>query len=99
MLPQYLIDYLRADLLIRPGTLAIHTASSMAGQAKTSDVDAISRRKGFLGDSQLEKPRFPGAIHHIKIMHNGLGRARVFYKNLGSVQFVQNNPIPPAAAP
>jgi hypothetical protein len=89
-LPQYLIDYLRSALNIRPGTLVIHTASSMAGQHKTANVNEISRQKGFLGDSQLELSKYPGSIHHIKIMHNGQGKGRVFYKNLGGVQFMQN---------
>ncbi len=73
-----------------PGTLAIHTSSSIANYGKTADIDAISRTKGFLGKPQLEVTKFPGAMHHVKIPHNGKGKARVFYKNLGGTQFVQN---------
>ena len=92
-LPEYLITYLRSDLHANPGTLAIHTASSVAGYGKSADVDAISRAKGFLGAPQLEEDRFPNTRHHIKIMHNGKGRARVFYKNRGGAQFVQNQAV------
>jgi hypothetical protein len=87
-LPQYLIDYLKSAG--KTGSLAIHPAGSMAHQA-TADINNISRKKGFLGTNQLELSTFPGSIHHIKIMHNGQGRGRVFYKNLGGVQFMQNS--------
>jgi hypothetical protein len=73
-----------------PGTLAIHTSSSIANYGKSADVETISRAKGFLGKPQLEEAKFPRAIHHVKILHNGKGKARVFYKNQGGVRFVQN---------
>ena len=88
--PPFLIDYLSAALKVRPHTLAIHTSSSIAGYKTSADQDAVARAKGFIGNPQLELGRFPNAIHHVKIMHNGKGKARVFYKNLGGVQFVQN---------
>jgi len=91
-LPQYLIEYLESDLKLHPGTLAVHTSSSIAGYGKSADLQAIARKKGFLGDPQLELNRFPNSRHHVKILHNGKGRARVFYKNLGGAQFVQNQP-------
>lgn len=91
-LPQFLIKYIDAALKRAPGTLAIHTASSIAKykSGPDVDVDAISRTKGFIGNPQLEPAKFPNAIHHVKIFHNGKGKARVFYKNRGRVHFVQN---------
>jgi hypothetical protein len=89
-LPKFLIEYIEAALTAKPGTLAIHTASSIENYKKSADLDAISRTKGFIGNPQLEEGKFPNAIHHVKIFHNGKGKARVFYKNLGGVQFVQN---------
>ena len=94
-LPQYLIDYLRPAIAANSASLAIHESASIANQ-KSADPQAISRKKGFIGTNQLEIGKFPGAIHHLKIMHNGQGRGRVFYKNLGGVQFVQNQPKPGA---
>lgn len=90
--PGYLIKYIEAALKRAPGTLAIHTASSIEKYKAGPDVDidAISRTKGFIGNPQLELTKFPHAIHHVKIFHNGKGKARVFYKNRGRVQFVQN---------
>lgn len=89
-LPAFLIEYIESALNDAPGTLAIHTSSSIENYKKSADLDAISRTKGFIGNTQLETATFPNAIHHVKVFHNGKGKARVFYKNLGGVQFVQN---------
>jgi hypothetical protein len=89
-LPTFLIEYIEAALKAAPGILAIHTSSSIENYKKSADLDAISRTKGFIGNPQLEQKKFPNAVHHVKIFHNGKGKARVFYKNLGGVQFVQN---------
>ena len=89
-LPQFLIKYLREALKVSPDSLAIHQSSSIERYKKTANIDQISRTKGFIGTTQLEKAKFPNAIHHIKIFHNGKGKARVFYKNLGGINFIQN---------
>ncbi len=90
--PSYLIDYLDAVLKTNPGTLAIHKAGTVKNYTPGPDfdLDAISRTKGFIGTSQLEKTVFPNGIHHIKILQNEKGKARVFYKNRRRVQFVKN---------
>lgn len=88
--PGFLIEYLRAEVAQASQSLAIHKASSIAGQGADTDKKLIRRVKGFIGKSQLETQRFPAAVHHVKIFHNGRGKARVFYKNTGSAQFVQN---------
>lgn len=90
-LPKFLIDYLESQVKANPDSLAIHTASSIAGYKKsTADHDIISRAKGFIGNPQLEAAKFPNAIHHVKIFYNDQGKARVFYKSQGGAQFVQN---------
>ncbi len=88
-MPQFLIDYIEEALKSAPDTLAIHTSTSIKGQS-TANQESISRTKGFIGNPQLELGKFPNAVHHVKIFHNGNGNARVFYKNVGGVQFVQN---------
>ena len=88
--PEFLIEYLRAEVAKAGQSLAIHRASSIQNYGASADQDAIYRAKGFIGRPQLELQRFPIAVHHVKIFHNGAGRARVFYKNTGTVQFVQN---------
>lgn len=89
-LPSFLIDYLKSALDMAPDTLAVHASSSIANYGTSADLEAISRKKGFLGKPQLEESKFPNAIHHVKILHNGKGKARVFYKNVGGVHFVKN---------
>lgn len=88
--PSYLIEYLRAEVAQTPQSLAIHKASSIEGQGTGTNQKLVRRVKGFIGRSQLETQRFPAAAHHVKIFHNGKGKARVFYKNTGTAQFVQN---------
>lgn len=91
--PPFLIEYLRTEVANAPQSLAIHKASSIQGQGTGTDQKLIRRGKGFMGRSQLETQRFPDAVHHVKIFHNGKGKARVFYKNTGSTQFVQNQRV------
>ena len=89
-LPKFLIDYIKARSPDGRESLAIHTASSITGYKATADQKAISRKKGFIGNPQLETKKFPKAIHHIKVFHNADGKARLFYKFRGSSQFIQN---------
>lgn len=90
--PAFLIKYLESAVSTQPDSLAIHKSSSISGYKSDGvDQDAISRTKGFIGQPQLERKRFPNAIHHVKIFYNEEGKARLFYKNQGGgVQFVQN---------
>jgi hypothetical protein len=89
-MPDFLIKYLKEALQVSPRSLAIHASSSIEGYQKSANIDQISRTKGFIGKTQLEVSKFPNAIHHVKIFHNGKGKARVFYKNLGGISFIQN---------
>lgn len=89
-LPQFLTDYIGAVMAGGGGTLAVHTASSIAGYGDNANQTAISRDKGLLGNPQLELKKFPTAAHHVKIFFNAENRARVFYKYRGSLQFIQN---------
>ena len=90
-LPQFLIEYIESAQVANPGSLAIHVASSIAGQKSGVDHDAITRKRGFMGDTQLEEAKFPKAAHHIKIFYNAKGNARVFYKLTdGGVNFIHN---------
>ena len=91
VLPQFLIDYIAATQAAGGGAdLAIHVASSIARYGASANHAAISRAKGFMGTTQLEVGKFPTAVHHVKIFFNDAGRGRLFYKNAGSLQFVQN---------
>jgi hypothetical protein len=85
--PRFLLEYVRS--VAQPGTIAIHPSVGIGGYKK-EEQDNIARRRGFLGTNQLERQRFPNAVHHFKIFYNTVGNARFFYKYEGNVQFVQN---------
>jgi hypothetical protein len=89
-LPLFLIEYIEAVSQNSPGSLAIHIGSSIEGYGSKANQKRISRRKGFMGKSQLEPKKFPGAVHHVKIFYNKSGKAKLFYKFRGSLQFVEN---------
>lgn len=89
-LPTYLVDFIETALVRAPGTLAIHQSSPIAGYGPSANHETISRKKGFIGNPQLELSKFPNAVHHIKIFYNGKGDARLFYKVGGGVQFTSN---------
>jgi hypothetical protein len=89
-LPKFLIDFIGTISTVEIGSLAIHTSSSIEGY-KSADKSNISRSKGFIGTNQLEFAKFPAAMHHVKILHNGEGKAKLFYKYNGSLHFVKNH--------
>jgi hypothetical protein len=91
-LPDYLINYMENFCPAGDDSIAVHSPKSIAGYAdKPGEIDkaTITRTKGFIGDPQLEKGRYPHAIHHINIFYNDVGRARVFYKYEGNIRFLK----------
>lgn len=91
-LPEYLINYMESFRPAGDDSIAVHAPKSIAGYAdKPGEIDkaTITRTKGFIGEPQLEKGRFPNAIHHINILHNDAGRARIFYKYEGNIRFLK----------
>jgi len=91
-LPDYLINYMENFCPAGDASIAVHSPKSIAGYAdKPGEIDkaTITRTKGFIGDPQLEKGRYPDAIHHISILHNEQGKARVFYKYEGNIRFLK----------
>lgn len=91
--PGYLKEFMVRTSPNPEQAIAIHTSSSIAGYSGKEDgldKSRIERRRGFMGTNQLEKNRFPNAVHHIKIFSNEEGKARLFYKFEGSIQFVKN---------
>jgi hypothetical protein len=89
-LPQFLLNYIQATPPGSPDSIAIHPASSIAGYGDKANQANISRDKGLLGNPQLELKKFPNAVHHLKIFFNEAGKARLYYKFRGKIQFVQN---------
>ena len=93
-LPDYLINYMENFRPAGDGSIAVHGPRSIAGYAdKPGEIDktTITRTKGFIGEPQLEKGKYPNAIHHINIFYNDQNpnRARVFYKYEGNIRFLK----------
>lgn len=91
-LPRYLINYIENFCPLGEESIAVHPPNKISGY---SDKDGamnkatIARAKGFIGKSQMEVAKYPNAIHHINIVVNDSGKARVFYKYNGSIRFLK----------
>lgn len=91
-LPAYLISYIESFCPLGDQSVAVHLPKAIAGYTeKQGEMDkaTITRTKGFIGDNQMELTRYPDAIHHINILFNDLGKARIFYKYRGSIRFLK----------
>lgn len=89
-LPGYLLEYVEHTSRNRAADIAVHAPASIANYSDADGLDKakIQRRRGFFGKSQREK--FPSAIHHFAVFHNGAGKARLIYKFNGNISFIKN---------
>ena len=92
--PQYVRDYLELEL--KPGSklISFHRPSGF-GTAASRYTDEeklnIRRTKGIFATNEYRRSENPNARHHLKVFHNGNGKARLFYKiNGGAIKFIQN---------
>ncbi len=91
-LPDYLINYISSFCPIGDDSVALHIPKSISGYAdKEGEIDkaSITRTKGFIGKYERETDKYPDAIHHINILFNDDGKARIFYKYQGSIRFLK----------
>jgi Z1 domain/Type III restriction enzyme, res subunit len=88
-LPEFLIRYIESFSPQGELSLAIHNTGSIDGYAD-ADKERIERKKGLIGKSDREETKYPHAIHHIKIYRNSKGKARVYYRYVGSIKFLRN---------
>lgn len=89
-LPKFLIDFIRRFSQDGVDSLAVHQSTDIVNR---SDVDKedIYRPKHLIGNSEMEKEKYPHAIHHIKIFFNSRNnKARIFYRYANNVKFLKN---------
>lgn len=87
--PNYLLRYIDKTSIGLKGGVFVHKAIDISNYGEDTDKDSISRKRGFIGNPQIASA--PSAtVHHIFVIHNGRGRARIFYKFVGSIQFIKN---------
>ena len=91
--PQYLIDYIENFLPSADRSIALHEPKSISGYKESESLDRenIVRARGFIGQRELEPEKYTEAIHHINILHNENGKARVFYKYQGNIRFLKTS--------
>lgn len=89
-LPQYLISYIETFCPTGDKSIAVHLPKSIANyKDKDTNRSTITRARGFIGNRELEIDKFPNAIHHIYVLYNEHGKARVFYKYEGNIRFLK----------
>ncbi|MBU2102354.1 MAG: DEAD/DEAH box helicase family protein [Candidatus Omnitrophica bacterium] len=88
-MPQYVIQYVENFMPEGDASIAIHKAFSIANY-KDAQQDKIERAKGFIGNNDIEKSKFPQAIHHFKIFYNTSNKARIYYRYIGNIKFLKN---------
>ncbi len=90
--PGYLRRYIqRTSDFGGAAAIFVHPSTDISGYkaAPGLDKERVIRSKGFFGNPQLA-PAPPSTVHHLKIFHNGGEEARLFYKFVGSIQFIKN---------
>lgn len=94
LFPDYIVDFIEADLRNTEGNVCFHTASEFGAKAKTytnEEVAAIRRKKGIFSNNEFQRGSRPKARHHLKIFYNRDNKARLYYKiNGDAVKFIQN---------
>lgn len=88
-LPDFLLEYIKHFSPNGDESIAIHPSGSMAGY-KDANQERIERARSFIGNRELEKDKYPNAIHHFKILYNAQNKARIFYKYEGNIKFLKN---------
>jgi hypothetical protein len=90
--PGYLRRYISRTAVAGSSSIFVHPPSDISGYSDKSpglDKERVSRRQGFYGRSQqIQAPE--SAVHRLIIFHNGRKKARLFYKFIGSIQFIRN---------
>lgn len=91
-LPAYLISYMESFCPSGDESIAVHFPKTIAGyteKAGEMDKATITRTKGFIGDREMELAKYQNAIHHVNILFNESGKARIFYKYRGNIRFLK----------
>lgn len=92
-LPEYLVNFIGQFSPDGNNSLAIHRSTDISNRGNDVDKKNIVRPRGFIGDYEQEKKRYPHAMHHIKIFYNKENKARVFYRYVGNIKFLKKKKL------
>jgi Z1 domain len=89
--PAYLRRYILRTASKGSSEIFVHPPLDISGYTDREGLDRenISRKRGFIGNTQLA--RAPSSVvHHLFVLHNAQGKARLLYKFVGTIQFIKN---------
>jgi hypothetical protein len=86
--PKYLREFILRQLSTGKQGLKVFSSAGMFPKMSPEDKAQIQRRQGFL--TIREGDRVENTSHFLRVFKNDDGRARLFYKFDGSVQFIKN---------
>lgn len=89
VMPQYVIQYIESFLPEGESSIAVHKSFSISNY-NDANQERIERQRGFIGTTQLEKKKFPEAMHHFIILYNADNKARIYYRYIGGIKFLKN---------
>lgn len=90
-LPKFLLEFIKEFSYDGINSLAVHQSTDISNRGEDVNKDTIERSKGFIGNSEMEKGKYPHAIHHVKIFFNSkTNMARVFYRYIINIKFLKN---------
>ncbi|TAJ98266.1 MAG: DNA helicase [Reyranella sp.] len=94
LFPDYILDFITADVRNSVGQVCFHSSSEFGQRAKTYTPDELAnirRKKGIFSNNEFRRGARPDARHHLKIFFNSQNKARLYYKMNGdAVRFIQN---------
>lgn len=92
--PPYVQTYLAQDIARRGSSISFHGSSSFGVRGKSYTTEEklhVRRKKGIFATNEYARSEKPSAKHHLKVFHNGAGKARFFYRiNGDAIRFIQN---------
>ncbi len=86
--PRYLREFILHSLSRGKTELKLFPSAGMFPSMTNQEKADIQRRQGFL--TIRDADRSGNTVHFLRIFRNDAGRARLFYKFDGSVQFIKN---------
>jgi hypothetical protein len=86
--PTYLQQFILQSTASGKLRLKVFKSATVFPSMTPEEKERIERRRGFL--TIREEDRAGGKAHFIRIFRNDQGKARLFYKLEGSVQFLKN---------
>lgn len=84
----YLVDFIEAFAPNGDMSLVIHPIRSV--RKETEYHDTLERTRGIFG-SEASIKEYPDAYHHILIVKNTLGKARMIYKYVGNITMIKKH--------